>query len=312
VGEFARRTGSGERGWPDNSVARGDSGRTGGHRTVEGGQHSAGSGRTAEGPQASAPRQPRLVTAGLVLMGVVVLLAGTVAGVSYFSGSDRSPDSRPSSSAGGKTVDDAAQRTVSAPLGGRKTASFELLAGVNTVHVKMSNLGQDLYRISTPADAGIKPSPVVRDDDVQLQVDRDGTGTGGQIEVVLSTAVRWQLRFSGYAEEQQINLSGGKVSSVEMIAGTHKAELQLPQPSGTVPVKISGSVDQLALRSPADNPVRVKVGGGATDVVAGSRKLHDIASGSTLTPKDWKAHTDRYDVIAASAIGSLNVEIAPQ
>jgi hypothetical protein len=246
-------------------------------------------------------------------MGVVVLMAGTVAGVSYFSGSDRSPDSRViSSSAGGKSVDDAAQRTVSAPLGGRKTASFELLAGVNTVHVSMSNLGADLYRISTPADAGIKPSPVLRDDDVQLQVDRDGTGTGGQIEVVLSTAVRWQLRFSGYAEEQQINLSGGKVSSVEMIAGMHKAELQLPPPSGTVPVKISGSVDQLAVRSPADNPVRVKVGGGATDVVAGSRKLHDIAPGSTLTPKDWKAHTDRYDVIAASAIGSLNVEIAPQ
>jgi hypothetical protein len=242
-------------------------------------------------------------------MGVVVLLAGGVAGVVYFSGDGGKAGSKQVVNQG---VSDAAQRTVSAPLGGRKAASFELLAGVSTVHVSMSDLGGDLYRISTPADAGIKPSPVVKADDVQLQVDRDGIGTGGEIQVVLSTAVRWQLRFSGYADEQQINLSGGKVSSVELVAGMHKADLQLPKPSGTVPVKITGAVDQLALRSPADNPVRVKMGGGAGDVVAGTRKLHAIAPGSTLTPKDWKEHSDRYDVTAASAIGSLNVEVAPQ
>lgn len=237
-------------------------------------------------------------------MGVVVLLAGGVAGVVYFAGGDRSGSSVPNN---GPTADGSAQRTVSAPLGNRKVASFELLAGVSTVQVSMKDLGGDLYRISTPADAGIKPSPAIKGDDVQLQVDRDGSGTGGQIQVVLSTAVRWQLKFSGYADEQQIDLSGGKVSSVEMIAGMHKADLQLPKPSGTVPVTITGAVDQLALRSPADNPVRVKVGGGATDVVAGSRKLHDIEPGSTLTPKDWKEYSDRYDVTAAAAIGSLSV-----
>jgi hypothetical protein len=267
--------------------------------------HSAGSGRTGTGEGKAASGQPRLVTVGLVLMGVVVLLAGGVAGVVYFSGDGGKAGSKQVVNQG---VSDAAQRTVSAPLGGRKAASFELLAGVSTVQVSMKDLGGDLYRISTPADAGIKPSPAIKGDDVQLQVDRDGAGTGGQIQVVLSTAVRWQLRFSGYADEQQINLSGGKVSSVEMVAGMHKADLRLPEPSGTVPVKITGAVDQLAVRSPADNPVRVKVGGGATDVVAGDRKLHDIAPGSTLTPKDWKEHSDRYDVTAASAIGSLNVE----
>jgi hypothetical protein len=258
------------------------------------------------------------VTVGLVLMGVVVLLAGTVAGVVYFAGDDRSLDSQldgggensaadPGNADPGAGADGTAPRTVSAPVAGRKAANFELLAGVSTVQVSMKDLGGDLYQISTPADAGIRPSPVIKDDTVQLQVDRDGGGNGGRIEVVLSTAVRWQLRFSGYADEQQINLSGGRVSSVEMIAGMHKAELQLPRPSGTVPVKITGAVDQLALRSPTDNPVRVHVGGGADAVVAGTRKLHDIAPGSTLTPKDWKKYSNRYDVTAASAIGSLNV-----
>jgi len=197
-----------------------------------------------------------------------------------------------------------------APLLGRSGASLTVRNAASRIRLSLATLPGLLYRISTPADAGIKPSPAIKGNDVQLQVDRDGTGTGGQIQVVLSTAVRWQLRFSGYADEQRIDLSGGKVTSVELIAGMHKAELQLPPSSGTVPVKITGAVDQLALRSPADNPVRVKVGGGATDVVAGTRKLHDIAPGSTLTPKDWKQHSDRYDVTAASAIGSLDVGVA--
>ena len=289
--------------WADSG--RPDSGWEGNGRNDNGRRDLADTGtgsRVAPGDQLP-PRQPRLVTLGMVVLGVVVLLAGTVIGVVYFSGDDNSLPSMLNLGS-----DDSAKRTVSAPLDNRTSASFELLAGVNTVHVSIGELGDDLYRISTPDDAGIKPSPVVKDDDVQLQVTKDGDGTGGEIEVVLSAAVRWQLRFSGYADEQVIDLSDGQVSSVEMIAGMHKAQLELPTPEGTVPVKITGAVDQLTLRSPADSPVRVKVGGGATTVVAGSRTLHNMPPGSTLTPKEWKTESNRYDVTAASTIGSLNVE----
>jgi hypothetical protein len=239
----------------------------------------------------------------MAILGVVVLLAGTAIGVVYFSGDD---NSLPNMLNLGR--DGTPKRTVTAPLDNRTTATFDLLAAVGIVHLSIGELGDDLYRISTPDDAGIKPSPVIKVDDVQLQVTKDGDGTGNEVDVVLSAAVRWQLRFSGYADQQLVDLGDGQVSSVEMTAGMHKAELQLPTPDGTVPVKISGAVDQLTLRSPADSPVRVKVGGGATTVVAGSRSLSDMPAGSTLTPKDWKTETNRYDVTATSAIGSLNVE----
>jgi carbon monoxide dehydrogenase subunit G len=240
----------------------------------------------------------------MAILGVVVLLAGTVIGVVYFSDSGNS--SVPSALDPGGTG--GAKRTVSAPLDNRTSASFDLLAAVGTVHVSIGELGDDLYQISTPDDAGIKPSPVIKVDDVQLQVTKDGDGAGNEIDVVLSAAVRWQLRFTGYADQQQIDLSAGDISSVEMIAGMHTAELELPTPDGTVPVKITGKVDQLTVRSPANSPVRVKTGGGATNVVAGSRTIRDMPAGSTLTPKDWKAQTNRYDVTASSTIGSLNVE----
>jgi hypothetical protein len=256
-----------------------------------------------EQPHAAPPRQSRGVTVGIVLLSMIVLLGGAVMGVVYFSGDDQKLDSVLQLGAGGD------QRAVSAPLDNRTTASFELLAGANTVHVTIGELGDDLFRISTPDDAGIKPVPQIRNDDVKLQVAKDGDGIGGEIEVVLAAKVRWALRFSGYAETQLIDVSGGQISGLEMVAGMRRAELTLSQPTGTVPVKINGAVDKLLLKSPAANPVRIKVGGGAQTVVAGSRTLKDVTAGSTLTPKGWNT-TNRYDVVAGARITTLTVENA--
>jgi len=243
----------------------------------------------------------------MLILSVIVLAAGTVIGVVYFSGNDQSLDDVLNLGSGNSNS--TAGRTVTAPLDNRTAASFEMLAGANNVHLSIGELGDDLYRISTPDDAGIKPSPVIHNDDVQLQVTRDGDGTGGEIQVVLAAKVTWQLRFSGYADDQVIDVSGGQVSGIEMVAGMHRAELDLGKPSGTVPVKITGGVDQLILRSPDGCPMRVSVGGGAKTVVAGSRTLREVKAGSTLTPKDWAVQKEnRYDVSTAAAITSLNVE----
>jgi hypothetical protein len=250
---------------------------------------------------APSPRQSRVVTMGLVVLSAIVLVLGSIAGVMYFSGSD------PVLPLGNST--NTAGRTVTAPLDNRTKASFELLAGANSVHLTIGELGDDLYRISTPDDAGIVPSPAIRNDDVKLQVSKDGDGIGGEIEVVLAAKVRWQLRFSGYAEKQVIDVSGGQISGIEMVAAMKQAEVTLSRPAGTVPLKINGAVDKLVLKSPADNPVRIKVGGGAQSVVAGTKTLKDVAAGSTLTPKDWDT-ADRYDVTAGARITALTIENA--
>jgi hypothetical protein len=258
--------------------------------------------RAAEPDQAPPPRQSRLVTVGMILLSAIVLIGGSVVGVMYFAGSD-DPDSVLQAGVGG------GKRTVTAPLDNRTKASFELLAGANTVHLTIGELGDNLFRISTPDDAGIKPSPTIHDDDIKLQVNRDGDGTGGEIEVVLAAKVRWALRFSGYAETQLIDVSGGQVSQIEMVAGMRKAEVTLSKPSGTVPMKINGAVDQMVLKSPTGSPLRIKMGGGAQTVVAGSRTLRNVAAGSTLTPKGWDT-TDRYDVTAGARINNLTIENA--
>jgi hypothetical protein len=256
-------------------------------------------------PETGAPRQSRFVSVGIALLSVVVLVAGGILGVVYFSGDDGKLDSVLQLGAGSETR----PHLVTAPLDNRTKASFEVLAATNRVRVSIGELGEDLYRISTPDDAGFVPRPETRNDEVKLQVSQDGDGTGGEIEVVLAARVQWALRFSGYAEEQIVNLTGGQISELAMVGASRRTQLALPRPVGTVPVRVAAAVEELTVSSPAGNPVRVKVAAGVQKVVAGTRTLNDVPAGSTLTPKDWGTK-NRYDMTAAARITNLTVESA--
>jgi hypothetical protein len=248
------------------------------------------------------PRRSRgVMIAGLVLS-IAVLLGATVAGVAYFSDSQKSLTSVLELGAGKSD-----NRTATAPADGRTAASFELATAVTKVTMRSEDLGDDLYRISTAEDAGIIPKPVLSQDRVQLNLVPDGDGTTGAVEVVLSSKVLWNLRFAGATDEQRIDFTGGEVGGIDLVGGSRVTEIALPKPAGTVALKVTGAVDELSLTSPAGNPVRVQMQGGAKTVAAGTRTLRDVKPGSTLTPKGW-ATNDRYDVTAEARVTLLSVE----
>ena len=251
----------------------------------------------------SPPRGRGVLIAGFAL-GLAVLLGGTVAGVSYFSGSDKSLTSVLELGAGSSDADD---RTATAPIDSRTAASFELATAVTKVTMRSEDLGDDLYRISTAEDAGIIPKPVLAQDRVQLNLIPDGDGTTGAVEVVLSSKVSWNLRFAGATDEQRIDFTGGDIGGIDLAGGSRVTEIALPEPAGTVALKVTGAVDELSLTSPAGNPVRVQMQGGAKTVAAGARTLRDVKPGSTLTPKGW-ATNNRYDVVAEARVTLLRVE----
>jgi hypothetical protein len=254
------------------------------------------------GPPALRPprRQSRLVTAGMAVLGVVALAVVVLTGVVYYSGENN----QITDVLGGGGED---QRVATGPLEDRTIATFELLAATDRVQLRIADLGDDLYRISSPEGAGIRPSAEMRDDRLRVDVTRDAAGTGGEVEVLLAAKVRWTIRFSGYSAERIVDLSAGRIRGIEMVGGTRRAELTLAQAAGTVPMKITGGVEELVLRAPSGSPVRIKVGGGAGTVTAGSRTLRDVAPGSTLTPKDWTTG-NRYDVDAIAPVTLLTVE----
>ncbi|WP_045745201.1 hypothetical protein [Actinoplanes rectilineatus] len=255
-------------------------------------------------PVPDRPRQSRLVTAGMTVLGLIALAVLGVTGFVYYNGADT--DLGGMLGSGGEQPQ-AAQQTVTGPIEGRTIATFELLAATDRVNLKIADLGEDLYRISTPEGTGMRPSAAIQGDRLAVDLARDGNGAGGQMEVLLAAKVRWTLRFSGYAAERIVDLSEGRMTGIEIVGGTRRAEITLAQAAGTVPVTITGGMEELIVRAPENSPVRVKVNGGAGTVTAGSRTLRDLAPGSTLTPKNW-ANGDRYDIDAVAPITLLKVE----
>jgi hypothetical protein len=246
-------------------------------------------------------RRSRAMVVSTMLLSTLVLLGAAAAGVAYFSGSDKSLPSVLQLGAG-KDGDG----TATAPLGGRTTAQFELVAATSKATIRTADLGDELYRISAPDKSGVKPSPVLSEDRVQLHLTPDGHAANSDVDVVLSSKVRWALRFTGSADEQIVDLTSGQISALDVLGGIRRFELKLPEPIGTVPVRVTGAIEDLSIQSPVGNPVRVQVDSGAKTVAAGDVTLKNVKPGSTLTPKDWKV-TNRYDVDAAARVTLLSV-----
>jgi hypothetical protein len=125
-------------------------------------------------------------------------------------------------------------RKVSAPLDGRTEASFDLITGTSAVSVRVADLGDDLYRISTPAGSDTLPRPRIRDDRVQLQLVPSGEEGPGAVDVELNSEVRWRVRMTGGATEHLLDLAAADLSGVELLGGATRVELTLPPPDGTL------------------------------------------------------------------------------
>ncbi|MDT5041176.1 MAG: hypothetical protein QOE51_2161, partial [Actinoplanes sp.] len=251
---------------------------------------------------APAAKRSRGATVAAFALGIVVLLGAVAGGMAYFSGGGR--DLRKVLKLGADTDTD---RSVTAPLDGRTTAGFEMLAASHQVTVKTQDLGDNLYKITTADDSGMIPSPAISADRVQLNLTQKDHGGNGDVTIVLSSKVLWSLRFTGGSDEQLIDLTGGRTSEVNLVGGARRVELTLPKPTGTVPVNVTAGLDELLVNSTTNAPVRVTVQAGAKTVAAGTRTLHNVAPGSTLTPKNWKVK-DRYDVNAKSWVTLLSVD----
>jgi hypothetical protein len=84
-------------------------------------------------------------------------------------------------------------------------------------------------------------------------------------------------------------------------------ELTLPRAAGTVPVRVTGAVEQLVVRAPGDSPVRLVLASGARTVAAGDRTERDVPPGATFTPRGGDKPT-RYDLTVDSRPTLISVE----
>jgi hypothetical protein len=191
---------------------------------------------------------------------------------------------------------------------GREQATFLMTAGADVIRIRAHDLDGSLYRISTPENSKVLPS-VVFDDEVLTASLREGAGTGPAVVTAeLDAAVRWTIRLHGGAKEQIVDLSAGKVARVDFIAGTSRAELTLPAPSGAVAVGLAGGSGEFRVHLPEKVPARVRIGGGAGTADIDGEHHNGIAGGAVFTTPGWTGAADRYDIDLTAGVSHLSLD----
>jgi hypothetical protein len=199
--------------------------------------------------------------------------------------------------------------TTSAPIGGIRSAEFQLVAGVTAIVVRTADLGADLYRVATPAASGFVPR--VEQDGAQVRLRLTtlyDTDHIDEVTVELNARVRWRVNLLAGSESATVDLRTADLAGVDFAGGVARIELWLPEPRGNVGVRMSGGVRDFTIHAPGSTPVQVRLARGAGTVTVDRAVRSGVAVGTRVTPTGWDKAPDRYDIDAVAGLGTLIVD----
>ena len=196
---------------------------------------------------------------------------------------------------------------LTAPLGAVRSRVLEVVGSSTVLRVRSADLGEALLDIAS-TDSGTVPSLTDSERGSRVELVRAGDAGPANVEIKLNAKVSWTLRLLGSSSEQTIDMRTGRVAGVEVAGGTARVVVHLPKPKGTVPLSVTGPMGELAVRTKAGTPVRVRLGGGSDKVVVDGKTRRRLKAGAEVTSAGWAAAKNRYDVVAADAIASVVTE----
>lgn len=195
---------------------------------------------------------------------------------------------------------------------GRTRAALDVTTGTPFLDITVARLGGTLLRASTPADAPVRPvlsgsSPVVLSLTGDKPAPHRGPDTGYAVRVALNSSVTWTIVLAAGTQRTDLNLRGGKVSGVAVIAGSDILDAALPAPAGTVPFLFAGGASQFLLSLPGGVPARVTMRGGASFLSLDGHSLTGVAGGTVLATPGWATARSRFDIDAIAGVSQLTV-----
>jgi len=185
-------------------------------------------------------------------------------------------------------------------------ATVDVVSGATTVTVRSEDLGgADRVRASTPDGAGVAPVLDTDGDTVSVHLVSTGETGPAAVTVLLDQRVRWQVRMSGGATSQLLDLRGARLSRVDLTAGASTIELVLPVPDRAVPVRMAGGASEFTLQVPHGVATAVRIGGGAASTDIDGVRRTGLAAGTVL---GTASNPHRYDVDTTAGVSTLTLE----
>jgi len=202
-----------------------------------------------------------------------------------------------------------APQQVTAPLGSARAQLIEVTGAATLLHVRSADLGTLLFSVTT-VDGGTAPAVVRTSRGVRLSLTPTGVAARtARIEVQLNSAVRWTVRLTGESTEREIDMRAGGLAGMDL-GGASRTTLELPDPIGTVPLRVTGAVRNLRIQTGDRVPVRLRLYQGAETATLDGTKHRRVEPGTVLSTPAWRSARNRYDVKTSAKMGSVHVDQA--
>jgi DNA-binding MarR family transcriptional regulator len=202
-------------------------------------------------------------------------------------------------------------RDFSAPLQGVESGRLIFSSWASRLVLRVDAAMDDLYRASFE---GPVPEVKAEGGTVTFRYPRrlrlfDRSKQGA--EVVLNAAVPWWIELRSGASEVVAELGGLDLSGIEVKGGASSTRVELPEPSGTVPVRISGGASEIVVRRPAHVAARVSLKGWASQLTFDDQTFGALGSDVRLQSPGYEDATGRYDVEVTGSASDLTLTTIP-
>ena len=195
----------------------------------------------------------------------------------------------------------------SAPLGGLESGQLVVSSGVSQLTLRTAEGMAELYQARFE---GPVPSVAVKDGVVTIHYPRRLLGLGGlqrAAEVTLNVAIPWQIVIQGGASEVEARLHGLDLAGLEVKGGLSSIRLELPVPSGVVPIRISGGASEIIVRRPAGVAARAHLKGWVSTFVFDNQTFSDMGNNVWLQSSDFEPTAPYYDIEVASSASMVTI-----
>ena len=206
---------------------------------------------------------------------------------------------------------------------GSQLVTLVIVSGAPSVTVTAAPLGGTLVRAVTAGGEGARPvlalvpSPATGGPGAGQAATvgvslgpaaaAGGPAGGAALALTVSTAVTWQLDFGGGTGQTTVNMARGRVAGLALGMGSASVQVTLPQPDGTVTLRLEGGASQLAVSVPAGVPARVAAAAGASRVALGASAWTGVGAGTVLAQPGWASAAGRLDIDATSGVSQVTV-----
>ncbi|HEV2404190.1 MAG TPA: MarR family transcriptional regulator, partial [Ktedonobacterales bacterium] len=198
-------------------------------------------------------------------------------------------------------------KVYSTPLLDLESGRLVVSSGVSSLTVRANDAMSALYQASFK---GPVPDVKASDGVVTIRYPRRLWILGGDprvAEVTLSTAIPWQIAIQGGASEIIAELGNLDLAGLEVKGGLSSIHLELPTPSGVVPIRISGGASDITVRRPAGAAARVHLKGWVSAFVFDDQTFSDVGNNVRLQSSNYEATAPYYDIEVSSSASMVTI-----